>query len=332
MTYALGIDLGGTAVKVAVVREDGTILRSTHAPTHAERGPEAVLGVMETLARRVIAEAAGASNQSPAEGVKGFAGLAGLAGVGVGSPGPLSARHGVIHRMANLPGWVGFPLAARLRERLGLPVTLANDANLAALAEHWFGAGRGVDDLVMFTLGTGVGGGVIAEGRLITGHFENAGELGHMIVVPDGRPCGCGQRGCLEAYASASAVAKQAEEAIEAGAASALTQVRDLTGRVTSEDVAKAVEQGDTLADRVWGGACRALATACINLAHTLNPELILLGGGLAKAGELLLGRVRASMRELYWKLLDDLPRLEPAGLGYEAGVIGAAGIVLRAF
>lgn len=332
MTYALGIDLGGTAIKVAVVREDGAMLRSARALTHAERGPEAVLDVMEELARRVVAEAAGASDQSLAGGIKKFAGLAELAGVGIGSPGPLSARRGVIHRMANLPSWDGFPLAARLRERLGLPVTLENDANVAALAEHWAGAGQGVDHLVMFTLGTGVGGGMIVDGRLITGHFENAGELGHMIVIPDGRPCGCGQRGCLETYASASAVAKQAEEAIEAGAASTLSQVRDGTGRVTSEDVAKAVEQGDALADRVWEGACRALATACINLTHTLNPELILFGGGLAKAGEMLLGRVRASMREQYWKLLDDLPRVEPARLGYEAGVIGAAGIVLRKF
>ena len=180
----------------------------------------------------------------------------------------------------------------------------------------------------MLTLGTGVGAGVIIDGRVLHGHFENAAELGHTIVVPDGLPCPCGQRGCLEQYASAAGVARRAQAAIAAGETGALLSHEKVDARA----VAACAAQGDPLADRVWNDACRYLAIACINIQHAYNPQVVVLGGGMSLAGDVLLQRVLREVEGQRWTLCEDVPRITLATLGYDAGVIGAACMAWQAF
>jgi glucokinase len=203
---------------------------------------------------------------------------------------------------------------------------LENDANAAAFGEYWAGAGKGVSDLVMFTLGTGVGGGVIVDGRLLRGFFENGAELGHIIVQPRGRRCSCNQLGCLEAYSSAYFLARVAEEMIQAGEPSSLKAKVDAGQILMAEDIVAAAKAGDALATKVWDQACYYLGLAIVNMEHMTNPERVVLAGGLIAAGDFLLERVRKHAQDLTWNLLDDLPAVLFATLGNDAGFIGAAG------
>lgn len=254
----------------------------------------------------------------------------GVAGVGVGSPGPLSQSRGVVVRCANLPGWENVPLRDTLSGRLGLPVILENDANAAAFGEFWSGKMSDGDesDMVLLTLGTGVGAGAIVNGRILHGHFENAAELGHWIMVPGGLACPCGQHGCLEQYASASGVARRVVAAIEAGQPSRLAEKVRLSQPIDSEIVVQYAKAGDELCQRVWQEACAYLAVACINIQHAYNPARIVLGGGMAEAGAFLLDGVAAEFRRLQWRLHNDFPQITLARLGYDAGVLGAAALV----
>jgi glucokinase len=311
--YYVGIDLGGTNIKGGVVSEDQQVLSRVSIPTEAPQGPDHVIRLMAGLVDRVIAEA-GVSRKD-------------IVGVGIGSPGSMSHTLGIIIKPPNLPGWVNVPLRDRIKELTGLPTNLENDANAAAWGEFWAGAGRGTRHMVMFTLGTGVGGGIITDGHLLRGHFDNGAELGHMFVQPGGRLCGCGQRGCLEAYASAFYTGKRAQEAIEAGEPSSLAETLKKTGQVTSEDVVNAAARGDALAARIWDETCYYLAVACVNMQHATNPQRILMAGGMTHAGEkALLDPIRKHAAEMTWKAADDLPEIIFASLGNDAGMIGAAG------
>jgi len=210
---------------------------------------------------------------------------------------------------------------------LGRTVVVENDGNAAAYGEYWAGAGRDRADLVMFTLGTGVGGGVVLDGRVLHGHFENAAELGHTIVCPDGIQCGCGQRGCLEQYASAAAVARRVKKALAEGTGSTIVAASEPSAEITSRHVAQAAQEGDELCATIWDEACKFLAIACINVQHTYNPAYVVLGGGLADAREQLLIPVQRHLAAQRWSLLEDLPEVRLAVLGYDAGIIGAAGL-----
>jgi glucokinase len=204
-------------------------------------------------------------------------------------------------------------------------VTLENDANAAAYGEYWAGAGKDGGDLVMLTLGTGLGGGAIIDGRILHGHFDNAAEIGHMIVVAGGLECPCGQRGCVEQYASASAVARRVNAALDLG------ELSTLSPPFTSEKVVEHAQEGDSLCLRIWDDACFYLSLACVNIQHLYNPARIVIGGGMADAGSFLLDRLHERVREQTWDLCDDSPEIMPATLGYDAGVIGAAGLAFRA-
>jgi glucokinase len=208
-----------------------------------------------------------------------------------------------------------------------MPVVLDNDGNAAALGEFWAGAGRGCRDMVLLTLGTGVGAGVILDGKLLRGHFENAAELGHMIVQAEGEPCPCGQRGCLERYASAAAVARFAEAAGFSPRGGAAKEGRQ---GIDAEQVALAARQGDPGCARVWDDACRYLAIACINIQHAFNVERVVLGGGMSAAGDSLIDGVRKHLERETWSLHNDAPTILLATLGNDAGVIGAAAMILQ--
>ncbi len=318
--FYCGVDFGGTNVKAGVVRADTRELVSEISiETGRDKGPEHVIGRLIQSARLAV-EAADLTMDR-------------IVGVGIGSPGPLSHKRGVVFETNNLPGWKCEPVVQRMAEATGRPATLENDGNAAAWGEFWAGAGRDVDSLVMLTLGTGIGGGIILDGRLLRGGVENGAEIGHMIVQAGGRPCNCGQRGCLETYASAYKLALRLMEELEDGAESSLAESHRAGEPITSVQIARAAVAGDALAARVWDETCYYLAVGCVNIARVLNPRRILLAGGLINAGrKMLLEPVRNHFAEQDWSLqcagMDLAPQIEFASLGTSAGVIGAAGAV----
>jgi len=309
----IGIDLGGTNIKGGVCDAAGGLLVTHEIETQAERGFEHVfarlLGLVDELLRKA--------------GI----GKADVAGIGLGTPGPLSHSRGIVYNAPNLPGWVNVPLRERFSRATGLPVVLENDANAAAYGEYVAGAGKDVSSLVMLTLGTGIGGGIVLDGRLWRGADESAGEIGHMVLVPGGRTCPCGQAGCLERYASANAVAERLVEAIRAGNACSLTADIERGRAVDARQVLRAADAGDALAARIWDETCYYLALGCLSLERLLSPELIVLAGGLTNAGRRLLEPVQTHFQKLRWHLMPATTRITFATLGTEAGTIGAAAL-----
>ncbi len=312
----IGLDLGGTYIKAVLVNGQGQIQSEASIETEAIQGPDHVIRRMHLAAQRVCEQAKCKVSE--------------VVGIGVGSPGPLSADLGVVIKSANLPGWSNVPLRDRIAALTGRPVAMTNDANAATYGEFWMGAGRGARHLCMFTLGTGVGGGVIVDGELLHGHFGNAGELGHMIVSPGGTRCRCGQIGCLETVASSSYLVEKATNEALAGHSAALRRIIDSKGAVDVPDVITCAQRDDPVSKRLWDEACTAIAIGCVILQHAFNPRRILLGGGMAAAGEHLLNPVRQKFSDLTWKLADDKPEIRPALLGSNAGAIGAAGWFLH--
>ncbi|HOB73795.1 MAG TPA: ROK family glucokinase [Phycisphaerae bacterium] len=310
--YCVGVDLGGTNIKAGLLDDQARILCSFSVPTEVDKGNEVVVNNIVGAAERAIREAGVPRDE--------------VVGIGIGSPGPLSHRQGMIINPGNLPSLKNTPIRRIMTERTGIRCTLENDANAAAWGEYWAGAGKGVTDLVMFTLGTGVGGGAIVNGRLIRGYFENGAELGHIIVNPGGRRCSCGQLGCVEAYSSAYFLARHAEDLIKAGQPSVLKQRMDAGQMLMAEHIVEAAKAGDEVANKVWHDACYYLAVATVTMQHVTNPERVVMAGGLIAAGDFLLEPIRRHFRELTWELLDDFPDIRFATLGNDAGFIGAAG------
>lgn len=304
----IGIDVGGTNLRAALVDESGRVRARASTETLAAQGFDVVMERCAELVERLLDESGLPDHGWP---------------IGVGVPGPLIHATGVVLNAPNLPGWKNAPVRDRLAERAQRVVVVENDANAAAFGEYKAGAGGDSGDMVLLTLGTGIGGGIVLNGQVLRGSFDNAGEIGHMIVEPHGRDCPCGQRGCLERYASAVALAERVREALMAGEASSLGDVEP--AQIDAERVVSAAAAGDAVAARVWEDACRGLAVACVNLQHILNPKSIVLAGGLINAGEALLGPVRERFGALTWKMADDRPVIRLAALGGDAGVIGAA-------
>ena len=314
MRYVLGIDIGGTNLVVGSVTEDGTRVAGLRTETTgATHGAEAVID-------RIVAMADAAIEATRQEDPG-----AEIVGAGIGSPRPLDTASGVVILPPTL-GWVNMPLRDRLGDRLGLPASLDNDANCALLGEWWQGAARGARHAVAFTLGTGIGGGIIVDGRLYHGASDVAGEIGHITIETNGRRCGCGNDGCLEAYASGPAIARRAVEAIEAGADSALRLIAqgDLT-RVTAQTVYEAAAAGDPLALEVVHDTARYLGTGVANLINILNPEVVVICGGVTRAGERLFTPLRREVARRAFRPAVQACRIVPGELPGTAGVVGAA-------
>ena len=321
MPRYIGLDLGGTNIKAAVLDESGRILAGTSVPTNAAAGPGAVIAA--------LVEAAGdVARQAQID-------MADIDAIGVGSPGPIDLEAGVVLNAPNLPDFINVPLRDSIAEATGRPTVLDNDANVAAFGEYWAGAARGADvrDVVMLTLGTGIGSGLIVDGHLVHGAFGHGGEAGHIIVVPGGRPCGCGQQGCLEAYASASRTARRAEEAIVAGDQGSMLAkfYEPLSRPLTAKQVFDAANVGDELALRIVDETATYLGIACVNLCRLLDPQMILFAGGMILSGDLLFDRIRKAFAAHTWGAANEQVRIEPASLGNDAGVIGAGGIAREA-
>ena len=308
----VGVDLGGTNIKVGLVSPEGELLCETRAPTDVPSGPGAAVERMAGMAGELLAG-------------RGLS-AADVKACGIGSPGPLSTRTGRIVQTPNLHGWDGAPLAPDLGEALGCPAFLEGDANAACWAEHWVGAGRGVDDMVMLTLGTGVGGAVILGGELVRGVDDTGGHIGHVTVEPGGAECGCGNRGCLEAYASATSTVRRFREAVKRGEESSL----QVDGELTARDIHRAAAGGDELARKILGLTGWYLGIVLGGLANVLNPELACVSGGMINAGEMIFGPMRESCREHSFPAPGERLRIVPAELGESAGMVGAAGCALR--
>jgi glucokinase len=307
----VGIDLGGTNLKVGLVSPEGKLLAERRAPTDVPQGAKHVAGVMVRLARELLAEGGLTAKD--------------VLAAGIGSPGPLDTRTGCIVKTPNLVGWDGAPLAAMVSEGLGVKTFLEGDANAACWGEHWVGAGRGVDDMVMITLGTGVGGAVILNGQLLRGPDDTGGHIGHVTVEPGGYQCACGVKGCLEAYASAPNTVRRFREAVRRGEKSSLAATEDLT----AQDLHRAAAAGDALARRTIELTGWYLGIVLGALANVLNPELCCVSGGMINAGEMLFRPMRESMRGHCFELPGRRLRVVPAELGEPAGIIGAAGCAL---
>ena len=317
--FVLGIDIGGTSFSVGSVVEDGSrisVLRNE--PTLAETGADDVLERLLALARGVIAETLA---QEPG---------ASFLGVGIGAPGPLDRRSGLVLLTPNL-GWVDFPLRARIEAGLGMPAALDNDANCAVLGEWWSGAAKGTRHAIGFTIGTGIGGGIVVDGSLYHGVSDCAGEIGHTTIDANGRRCKCGNYGCLEAYASGPAIARRAIEAIEAGADSGLPgMVGGALESITAQTVYEAAHAGDELAREVVNDTARFMGAGVANLINIFNPEVVVVCGGVTRAGDLLFVPLRREVARRAFKPAVAACRIVPGALD-APGVTGAARAFLEA-
>ena len=312
----IGIDLGGTNIKIGCFDSDIRLLAKTSVPTEADSGPEYVVGRIDETSRKLLAQ----SGKSLEE----------LCAVGIGTPGPANYAEGIIIRATNMPKFKNTPLRDMVAQKLGKPAILENDANAACWGEFVLGAGKDITDMVFFTLGTGIGGGIVSKGKLVRGTGGNAAELGHTIIYPDGRLCNCGQKGCVEAYASANATARRATEAIQTGKPSSLRRLLDQNGQITCKDVYEHLAKGDELAKQITDETAKALALVCINMLHITEPDRIVFAGGMIGAGPILLDRIKNYFNQYIWKLKSESVQICFATLGEDAGIIGAAALALE--
>ena len=269
--FAIGVDLGGTNLRIAAVDEEAHLLEKVTLGTKVALGRENVLNNMCDAIQHL-------SNKYQEHGR--------LLGVGIGVPGIIDLHTGMVRESPNLPGWSDYPVRDEIEKRLKAPVILENDANVAALGEKWLGAGRHVGDMAMLTLGTGVGGGVILDGKIWHGMTGMAGEFGHITVEPDGHPCGCGNHGCVEQYASATALVRMAREAIAAGNAPALAKTAGSDAEFNAKEIYNLAIQGDESAKKIFRHVGRALGIVLGGLINGLNLEMYVIGGGVSSAWE----------------------------------------------
>lgn len=313
MRYVLGIDIGGTSFTIGSVAGDGSrVSVMANQPTLADGGADDVVNRIAALARQVMERTEAMEPGST------------CLGVGIGAPGPLDTARGIVHLTPNL-GWVNFPLRERIETALDLPAALDNDANCAVLGEWWMGAARGTRHALGITIGTGIGGGIIVDGRLYHGASDCAGEIGHASIDATGRRCKCGNDGCLEAYASGPAIARRAVEAIEAGAETGLLErAGGRLDAITAQTVYQAAHEGDELAREVVNDTARFLGSGLANLLNIFNPEVVVVCGGVTGAGDLLFMPLRREVARRAFKPAVAACRIVPGQL--EApGVHGAA-------
>ena len=313
--YIIGVDLGGTNIVVGAMPEDGSReIAFRSAPTRASEGEDSVVERIIQMIGDVMAVTM-AETGAPRER---------FLGVGVGAPGPLDRAKGIVITAPNL-GWKMFPLRDRIQAATGLRTTLDNDANCATMGEAWTGAAKGAKNVIGVTIGTGIGGGIIIDGRLYHGSSDVAGEIGHMTIDSTGRRCGCGNYGCLEAYASGTAIAERAREALAGETDGVLLALCDgQLPKVTAQMVYKAANEGDLIAIDVVRETARFLGAGIGALLNVLNPEVVVLAGGVINAGEALFAPLKAEIRRRAFAPAVDACRIVPGMLGGSAGVVGA--------
>lgn len=315
--WLVGVDLGGTTIKLAFINMYGELLHKWEIPTNtSEEGKHITLDIAKTIDKKL--QDLGELKHK-------------LVGIGIGAPGPVQVSTGMIYEAVNL-GWKNYPLKDLLEVETGLPVVVDNDANIAALGEMWKGAGEGAKDVVCMTLGTGVGGGVIANGEIVHGASGAGGEIGHITVVTEnGFPCNCGKSGCLETVSSATGIVRVAMKKLqETNEDSVLRSILKQEGKITSKDVFDALAEGDALAEQIVEKVAFYLGLAVANLSSTLNPEKVVIGGGVSKAGDALLQPIHRYFKQYAFSRAAKSTKLAIATLGNDAGVIGGAWLVKK--
>ena len=316
--FSIGADLGGTNLRVAAIDENGALLEAISALSDVNRGREAVVTDLVAHARSLIQKYSSSHS---------------FTGMGVGLPGIIDLETGVLHSAANLPGWQGYPARKDLESRLGTAVILENDANCAALGEKWLGSGAEVSDLCMITLGTGVGGAFVVDGTPWHGVLGMAGELGHMTVIAEGKACSCGNHGCLEQYASATAIRRSAMEASDRGESPCLGEARKADPRLTARTVHSCAQAGDAAAQRIFATVGIALGIALANLINAFNLPMYVIGGGVSQAWDQFSPALfhELAERSIVFRAGEELrtqrrsTEVRPAKLKGDAGLIGAA-------
>jgi glucokinase len=308
----IGVDLGGTNVRAALVDCSGTVSARLKEPTLAKEGSKSVVARLAALMLR-LQESAREQGKS-------------VVAVGVGAPGVILGEQGVVVQSPNFPDWNNLPLRKELETAIKLAVRIENDANAAALGEQWLGAARGVESMILLTLGTGVGGGIILNKQIWQGADGMAGEIGHMTVVPDGRKCGCGNTGCLEMYASARGIVQNYRDLLQSRPGEIVDE-----GPTTSQRVYEAAQSGDTTALAAMRDMGCMLGIGIASLVNIFNPEMIVIGGGVKDAWPLFIDHTKAEVRKRAFAIPANRAEIVPARLGDDAGMLGAAAVAFRA-
>lgn len=313
MAKRIGIDVGGTNVKIALV-DDGKIIYSNSVPTYAQMGYEYTVNNIKQAIRDLMKE-----TETTAADIK---------GIGFDFPGQVDYKTGVVKLAPNIPGWVNVPIAQMIEEAFHIPTKIDNDVRCAALGEMNFGAGKGCQNFVCITVGTGIGSGLVVNGQLVRGAANAAGEIGHIkLQMKDGPICGCGDTGCLEAFASGPSIVAMAQDYLKSGKS---TKFREMAGdgEITPYIVAKAAEAGDPVAKRIFTIIGEYVGMGLVSVINLLNPEKVIIGGGVAEAGDLLLEPIRKTVMERAMVVARESVEIVPAELGNSAGVIGASMLV----
>ncbi len=312
LKVVVGVDMGATNIRAALVGARGNIYGRIKRPTFAESPRDEIISRIITLISDILKQ--GEVKRSR------------LAGIGIATPGPLSVKSGIILNPPNLPTLRNVPLRRILKRHFRVPVVLDNDANAAAVGEHWMGAGKGSVSLVCITLGTGVGGGIIINNQLWRGASDTAGEIGHMTIDPMGPRCGCGNTGCLEVYVSARGIVNRMRSVVESGVRSSLMNALqgDRT-QLTADLIYRAAARGDPAAKKALEDTGVILGVAVANLINLLNPRVIVIGGGIIGAGKFLFEPMRAEANKRAFTSASDAAKIVPAELTDDAGTLGAA-------
>jgi glucokinase len=313
----LAVDIGGTKMLTVLFAAGGKMLVKDTSPTLVQEGKDAVIERLCSTIDRILKK----NCIEPSR----------MAGIGIACAGGIDTGRGIVVTASpNLPGWTDVPLADIIRERFNVCTWLINDASAAALGEHRFGAGKGVNNLVLLTLGTGIGGGIIADGKLYLGALGAAGELGHMTIDAEGPDCGCGNKGCLEVLASGTALARDAVRRIRRGQKSVLTEMAGgKMENITAEMVGMAARNGDALAEEAVSRVGYYLGVGLVNIVNIFNPEMIVLGGGMAELGNLIIEPGKWMVMERAFSISSRGVRIVTAKLNNQAGVYGAAAFVI---
>lgn len=316
MAKRIGIDVGGTNVKIALVDDNGKIIYSNSVPTYAKMGYEYTVNNIKQAIKDLMKE----TNTTPSD----------IEGIGFDFPGQVDCKTGVVKLAPNIPGWVNVPIAQMIEDEFHIPTRIDNDVRCAALGELKFGAGRGCENFICITVGTGIGSGIVINGKVVRGATNAAGELGHIKIQMNGGPiCGCGDTGCLEAFASGPAIVAMAQDYIKGGKS---TKFREMAaaegGEITPYMVAKAAEEGDPVAKRIFEIVGEYIGIGLTSVINLLNPERVIIGGGVAESGELLLGPIRKTIKERAMVVAGNAVEIVPAQLGNSAGVIGASMLI----
>lgn len=309
--FLAGIDMGATDTKIALLNQDGHIRIKSKVPTEPRDNPAQCWANITRTVRDLC-------KQQKVE-------LSAVAAIGVGCPGPLNSQKGIIIEAPNLPGWKNIEVKKIIEKDLKITTIVNNDANAAAYGEFWRGAGRNVDNMIMFTLGTGVGGGIILDGKLYKGIDDTAGELGHIIVQPNGKPCGCGASGCLETLASVTAVRQTAIDSVAQGIKSELAKFEE--EQIDGKLVYDCAKRGDSLSLTILTNVGYWLGLASASLVNVLNPEMILISGGMSNAADIILPKLRETLDKNAFRTPASRVKVAIAELGEDAGMIGGAGL-----